>query len=146
MSHTGPRAPLPGQQHRQIEVGHPLEHPPILNDIEVDPILAGTKIIAEAWDAAGLYQLADFGGDRWAVWNGQFRDHANGERDDVKGSGVVGEYPELAPGESFEYMSRCPLATRWGTMEGSYVFTGEDGTEFTVRIGRFFLVPSSAID
>ena len=48
------------------EDGRPLEHPPILLDIEVDPVLAGTKIIAEAWDAAGLYQLANFGGDRWA--------------------------------------------------------------------------------
>jgi glycogen operon protein len=64
------------------EDGEPLAHPPILNDIEVDPILAGTKIIAEAWDAAGLYQLANFGGDRWAVWNGQFRDHV---RQFVKG-------------------------------------------------------------
>jgi len=71
---------------------------------------------------------------------------ANGERDDVKGSGVVGEYPELAPGESFEYVSRCPLSTRWGTMEGSYAFTGDDGQEFSVEIGRFFLVPTSSID
>ncbi|MCA9102380.1 MAG: glycogen debranching protein GlgX [Planctomycetales bacterium] len=58
------------------EDGQPLRHPPILLDIEADPLLAGTKIIAEAWDAAGLYQLANFGGDRWSVWNGQFRDHA----------------------------------------------------------------------
>ena len=57
------------------EDGKPLAHPPILLDIEADPVLAGTKIIAEAWDAAGLYQLANFGGDRWAVWNGQYRDH-----------------------------------------------------------------------
>ncbi len=56
--------------------GKPLDRPPILLDIEVDPVLAGTMIIAEAWDAAGLYQLASFGKDRWAVWNGQFRDHA----------------------------------------------------------------------
>ena len=57
------------------EDGQPLAHPPILLDIEADPVLAGTKIIAEAWDAAGLYQIANFGGDRWAVWNGQYRDH-----------------------------------------------------------------------
>ncbi|WP_339910846.1 glycogen debranching protein GlgX [Symmachiella dynata] len=57
------------------EDGEPLAHPPILLDIEVDPVLAGTTIIAEAWDAAGLYQLAHFGTDRWAVWNGAFRDH-----------------------------------------------------------------------
>src|SRR5260370_29674053 len=42
--------------------------------IESDPVLAGTKIIAEAWDAAGLYQLGSFVGHRWAEWNGQYRD------------------------------------------------------------------------
>ncbi len=57
------------------EDGRPLDRPPILLDIEADPELAGTKIIAEAWDAAGLYQVANFAGDRWAVWNGRFRDN-----------------------------------------------------------------------
>jgi glycogen operon protein len=56
------------------ESGVPLKNPPILWDIESDPVLAGTKIIAEAWDAAGLYQLGTFVGHRWAEWNGQFRD------------------------------------------------------------------------
>lgn len=54
--------------------GHPLEDPPILWSIESEPILAGTKIIAEAWDAAGLYQVGSFVGDRFAEWNGPFRD------------------------------------------------------------------------
>lgn len=48
--------------------------PPILWAIESDPVLAGTKIIAEAWDAGGLYQVDSFVGLRWAVWNGQYRD------------------------------------------------------------------------
>ena len=69
------------------EDGQPLARPPILLDIEADPVLAGTKIIAEAWDAAGLYQLANFGGDRWAVWNGQYRDHV---RRFVKGDPAIG--------------------------------------------------------
>ncbi len=56
------------------EAGRPLENPPILWEIESDPVLAGTKIIAEAWDAAGLYQVGSFIGHRWAEWNGQFRD------------------------------------------------------------------------
>lgn len=56
------------------EEGRPLENPPILWEIESDPVLAGTKIIAEAWDAAGLYQVGTFIGDRWAEWNGRFRD------------------------------------------------------------------------
>ena len=56
------------------EWGQPLKSPPILWEIESDPILAGTKIIAEAWDAMGLYQVGTFIGHRWAEWNGPFRD------------------------------------------------------------------------
>jgi glycogen operon protein len=54
--------------------GHPLPNPPVLWDIESDPILAGTKLLAEAWDAAGLYQVGSFVGDAWKEWNGCFRD------------------------------------------------------------------------
>ena len=56
------------------ERGHPLANPPVLWDIESDPQLAGTKLIAEAWDAAGLYQVGRFVGDSWQEWNGRFRD------------------------------------------------------------------------
>ncbi|MDH3299623.1 MAG: glycogen debranching protein GlgX [Acidimicrobiia bacterium] len=56
------------------EEGRPLPNPPILWDIESDPVLAGTKLIAEAWDAAGLYQVGNFVGDSWKEWNGRFRD------------------------------------------------------------------------
>jgi isoamylase len=56
------------------EEGEPVKDSPILWSIESDPLLAGTKLIAEAWDAAGLYQLGGFTGDRWAEWNGRFRD------------------------------------------------------------------------
>jgi glycogen operon protein len=58
------------------ESGIPLTNPPVLWDIESDPILAGTKLIAEAWDAAGLYQVGSFIGDSWKEWNGRFRDDA----------------------------------------------------------------------
>jgi glycogen operon protein len=54
--------------------GDPLPSPPVLWDIESDPLLAGTKLIAEAWDAAGLYQVGTFVGDSWQEWNGRFRD------------------------------------------------------------------------
>jgi glycogen operon protein len=56
------------------ESGHPVPRPPVLFDIESDPVLAGTKLIAEAWDAAGLYQVGTFVGDAWLEWNGRFRD------------------------------------------------------------------------
>jgi ApaG protein len=68
---------------------------------------------------------------------------ADNNRQEVRGPGVVGKFPDLAPGESFEYCSGCPLATKWGTMEGSYVFQREDGSEFEVSIGRFFLAPGN---
>ena len=54
--------------------GGVMSNPPVLWDIESDPALAGTKMIAEAWDAAGLYQVGSFVGDSWKEWNGRFRD------------------------------------------------------------------------
>ena len=54
--------------------GHVISNAPVLWDIDSDPSLAGTKIIAEAWDAAGLYQVGSFIGDAWREWNGRFRD------------------------------------------------------------------------
>ncbi len=63
--------------------GHVMSSPPVLWDIESDPALAGTKMIAEAWDAAGLYQVGSFVGDSWKEWNGRFRDHV---RDFIRGA------------------------------------------------------------
>ncbi len=54
--------------------GQVIPNPPVLWDIESEPALAGTKLIAEAWDAAGLYQVGSFIGDSWKEWNGRFRD------------------------------------------------------------------------
>jgi isoamylase len=73
------------------EWGQPLKSPPILWEIESDPVLSGTKLIAEAWDAGGLYQVGNFIGHRWAEWNGQFRDDV---RRFVKGD--PGMVPKLA--------------------------------------------------
>ena len=66
--------------------GKVLPNPPVLWDIESDPMLAGTKLIAEAWDAAGLYQVGSFVGDSWKEWNGRFRDDARDFFRGAKGS------------------------------------------------------------
>jgi len=67
---------------------------------------------------------------------------AIGERRDVRGPGVVGQQPWIAPGGRFEYSSGCQLETSWGTMEGSYRMERRDGTSFEAAIGRFFLAPN----
>ena len=54
--------------------GRIMENPPILERIAEEPVLRDTKIIAEAWDAAGAYQVGSFPGGRWAEWNDRFRD------------------------------------------------------------------------
>lgn len=74
------------------ETGQPVHNPPIVWDIESDPILAGTKLIAEAWDAAGLYQVGSFVGERWLEWNGKFRDDV---RAFIRGDrGIVTRLPD----------------------------------------------------
>jgi glycogen operon protein len=55
-------------------LGHPVASPPVIWDVESDPVLSGTKLIAEAWDASGLYQVGSFVGEEWKEWNGRFRD------------------------------------------------------------------------
>lgn len=62
-----------------------------------------------------------------------------GRREDVRGIGVVGEQPVIAPGASFSYTSGCPLTTPSGTMVGTYQAIGDDGEVFTVAIPAFSL-------
>ena len=69
---------------------------------------------------------------------------AENELREIRGAGVIGNQPVLEPGDSFEYESRCPLTTRWGTMEGTYLMRREDGNTFNAAIGRFFLAPTVA--
>ncbi|MGI9471376.1 MAG: glycogen debranching protein GlgX [Rubripirellula sp.] len=58
--------------------GNLIPNPPMVELIAEDPLLADTKIIAEAWDAAGAYQVGSFGNHRWAEWNGRYRDDVRG--------------------------------------------------------------------
>jgi isoamylase len=88
--------------------GRPLENPPLLWDLETDPTLAGVKLIAEAWDAAGLYQVGTFAGDSWKEWNGRFRDDV---RSFLKGdSRLVSQFASrlLASPDIYGYREREP--------------------------------------
>ncbi len=90
------------------ESGQPQPNPPVLWDIESDPALAGTKLFAEAWDAAGLYQVGSFVGDAWKEWNGRFRDDV---RDFFRGqSGAVRRVADriLGSPEVFGHENREP--------------------------------------
>jgi ApaG protein len=71
---------------------------------------------------------------RWIVID------ADGQRDVVEGEGVVGQQPTLEPGDTYEYTSFCPLETRWGTMEGSFILEDAEGRLFEIAIGRFYLI------
>jgi len=92
--------------------GHPLANPPLLEALALDPILAGCDLIAEAWDAGGLYQVGNFPSyGRWMEWNGHFRDAA---RRFLKGdSGVAGEMVQCILGSPSLYASsgRKPTAS-----------------------------------
>ncbi len=64
---------------------------------------------------------------------------ATGHVEEVRGPGVVGEQPVLAPGESFQYTSGSPLKTSTGVMRGTYEMVTEDGEHFDVEIAPFAL-------
>jgi glycogen operon protein len=85
------------------ENGVPAAHPPVVWAIELSETLAGTKIIAEAWDAAGAYQVGYFPGYRWAEWNGKFRDVA---RRFIAGApGLIGQAAARLCGSADIYQS-----------------------------------------
>ena len=69
----------------------------------------------------------------WIITNGA------GEVEEVRGPGVVGQQPLIAPGESFTYTSGCPLTTPFGVMEGTYQMVTGNGEEFDARIAPFTL-------
>jgi len=69
----------------------------------------------------------------WVIVDGQ------NNREDVRGLGVVGQQPLLAPGETFEYTSGCPLKTPVGSMRGTYLCVGEDGVPFDAVVPEFVL-------
>jgi ApaG protein len=70
----------------------------------------------------------------WKITDGR------GARHDVRGEGVVGEQPVIEPGDSYDYVSGCPLETPTGAMEGSFHMVAADGSSFEAAIPRFPLV------
>lgn len=90
--------------------GHPLANPPLLESLAYDPVLGRTKLIAEAWDAGGLYQVGSFPAyGRWSEWNGRYRDAL---RSFLKGDdNRVGEMAQLIKGSPHMYLERGPTAT-----------------------------------
>lgn len=70
---------------------------------------------------------------------------SNGKTEHVKGPGVVGKFPHLRPGESFEYTSGATLSTPVGSMEGSYQMEDDDGVTFDIPIPPFSLTALSEI-
>ena len=96
--------------------GQPMLSPPIVRDIESDPALSHVKLIAEAWDAGGLYQVGGFAGETWKEWNGKFRDDVRafvkGDRDTVRslafrltGSPDVYAHQDREPEQSINFVA-----------------------------------------
>ena len=93
------------------EDGAPLRYPPVIWDIELSDALAETKVIAEAWDAAGLYQIGYFPGVRWAEWNGRYRDDI---RRFVRGdTGLLSAVASRIMGSAdiYQYADRRPVSS-----------------------------------
>lgn len=71
---------------------------------------------------------------------------AAGRREEVRGSGVVGEQPVLEPGAEFTYTSQCPLPTPCGSMQGTYLMVTANGERFEAEIPHFELIQANAIN
>jgi len=91
------------------EHGEVLQDPPVLWGIELSEQLAKTKLIAEAWDAAGLYQVGSFPGYRWGEWNGKYRDSMRGF---IRGDrGIISEVATrlCASSDLYQHQGRLPI-------------------------------------
>eukprot|EP00798_Chlamydomonas_sp_ICE-L_P030104 gene30104-35072_t len=96
-----------------VPTGTPLSDPALIEMISDDPILRGTKMISEAWDCDGLYQVGAFPhyGGRWAEWNGKFRDTV---RSFIKGSdGAAGNFAAALCGSPDIYANDTPPEDNW---------------------------------
>lgn len=116
-------------------------------EVSVEPryILAESDPAKSRFVFAYTITIANHGGEAaqllnryWLITNG------DGEKQEVRGPGVVGNQPRIAPGEAFRYTSACVLETAVGSMQGHYEFVSDSGERFDVPIGPFSLaVPDS---
>ena len=86
------------------------------------------------------HETAQLVSRHWIITDG------NGSEDEVRGPGVVGEQPVLAPGESFQYTSACPLNTPFGTMQGTYQMVTPGGDAFDAEIAPFALAQAQTVN
>ncbi|MBE3559027.1 MAG: glycogen debranching protein GlgX [Ktedonobacteraceae bacterium] len=97
------------------ENGDPAIYPPVVWHIELSEVLADTKVIAEAWDAAGLYQLGRFPGYRWGEWNGRYRDairrFVRGDQGHIEGQTIVGRVATVIAGSADIFQDENELPT-----------------------------------
>ena len=95
--------------------GSPMAYPPVIWQIELSEVLADTKVIAEAWDAAGLYEIGYFPGYRWAEWNGRYRDairsFVKGDMGYKDGKTVVANAADVIAGSAniFQWNGGLPI-------------------------------------
>ncbi|HLZ62922.1 MAG TPA: glycogen debranching protein GlgX [Ktedonosporobacter sp.] len=97
------------------EKGTPMIYPPVIWQIELSDALIDTKVIAEAWDAAGLYEVGFFPGYRWGEWNGRYRDtirsFVKGDNGYFEGKNLVGKVADVIAGSAdiFEATGELPI-------------------------------------
>jgi len=97
------------------ELGQPLDHPPLIKLIEEDPVLEHIKLIAEPWDPGGLYQVGHFPSQKFAEWNGKFRDDV---RRFIRGDGNIKAMQDCLMG--------CPSLYRFPHSSVNFI-TAHDG-------------------
>jgi isoamylase len=95
--------------------GAPMAYPPVVWQIELEETLADTKVIAEAWDAGGLYEIGYFPGYRWGEWNGRYRDairrFVKGDMGYMDGKTIAGRAADAMAGsaDTFQYNGELPI-------------------------------------
>jgi ApaG protein len=121
----------------------PMSHA-VTNDIRVEVLSRHSPENSQPTQGKWVFEytvrITNLGNDtvkllnrHWIITDGS--DHT----EEVRGPGVIGAQPVLAPGESFKYSSWCPLETPMGMMRGEYQMVGADGTRFDIEIAPFAL-------